>query len=62
MAEEKKVSISFRLLRLGMDGVLSAEGAILVQLKLVRGILLVLHRVVVSLLALVASQSDLHAH
>ena len=45
-----------------MNGVLFAEAAILVQLKFVRGILLVLHRVVVSLLALVASQSDLHAH
>ena len=33
-----------------MDGVLLAEGAVLVQLKLVRGVLLVLHRVVVSLL------------
>ena len=45
-----------------MDGVLLAEGAVLVQLKLVRGILLVLHRVVVSLLALVASERDLNAH
>ena len=41
---------------------LLAEGAILVQFKLVRGILLVLHRIVVSLLALVASQSDFNAH
>jgi hypothetical protein len=45
-----------------VDGVLLAEGAILVQLKLVRGVLLVLHRIVVSLLALVASQSDFHSH
>mgnify|MGYP006969193534 FL=1 len=45
-----------------MDGVLLAEGAILVQLKLVRGVLLVLHGIVVSLLALVASQSDFHSH
>ena len=50
------------LLGFGMNGVLFAEAAILVQLKLVRGILLVLHRIVVSLLALVTSQSDLHAH
>jgi hypothetical protein len=45
-----------------MGRVLLAEGAILVQLKLVRGVLLVLHRIVVSLLALVASQSDFNAH
>jgi hypothetical protein len=45
-----------------VDGVLLAEGAILVQLKLVRGVLLVLHGIVVSLLALTASQSDLHSH
>ena len=45
-----------------MDGVLLAEGAVLVQLELVRGVLLVLHRVVVSLLALVASERDLNAH
>ena len=45
-----------------MNGVLFAEAAILVQFKLVRGILLVLHRIVVSLLALIASQSDLYAH
>jgi hypothetical protein len=42
--------------------VLFAEGTILVQFQLVRGILLVLHRIVVSLLALVASQSDFNAH
>ena len=41
---------------------LSAEGAILVHFKTVRVVLLVLHRVVVSLLALIASQSDLHSH
>src|SRR5699024_9079537 len=43
-------------LRLIVDGVLSAEGAVLVQLQTVRGILLVLHGVVVSLLALRAPQ------
>jgi hypothetical protein len=40
---------------------LSAEGAILVQLQAVGGILLVLHGVVVSLLALRAPQGDLDA-
>ena len=45
-----------------MERVLFAEAAILVQFKLVRGILLVLHRIVVSLLALVASQGHFHAH
>ena len=51
-----------RLLSLGMERVLLAEGAVLVEFQLVRSVLLVLHGVVVSLLALVASQSDLHAH
>ena len=55
-------AISFQLLGLGMDRMLSAEGAILVHFKTVRVVLLVLHRVVVSLLALIASQSDLHSH
>ena len=41
---------------------LLAETAILVHLKLIRGILLVLHGIVVSLLALVTSQSDLNTH
>jgi hypothetical protein len=45
-----------------VERVLSAEGAILVQLQLVGSVLLVLHGIVVSLLALVASQSDFHAH
>jgi hypothetical protein len=45
-----------------VERVLAAEGAILVQFKLVRGVLLVLHRIVVSLLALVASQGDFNAH
>ena len=41
---------------------LSAELAVLLHLKTVRVILLVLHGVVVSLLALRASQSDFYAH
>ena len=45
-----------------MDGVLSAEGAILVQLKTIGGILLVLHGVVVSLLALGACQDNFVSH
>ena len=43
-----------------MDGVLSAERTILVQLQTIRGVLLVLHGIVVSLLALRASQGDLN--
>jgi hypothetical protein len=50
------------LLGFGVGRVLLAEAAILLQLKLVRGVLLVLHSIVVSLLALVASQSDFNAH
>ena len=50
------------LLGFAVERVLSAEGAILVQFQLVRSVLLVLHRIVVSLLALVASQCDFHAH
>ena len=49
-------------LGLAVERVLLAEGAILVQFQLVRRVLLVLHGIVVSLLALVASQSDFHAH
>ena len=45
-----------------MSRVLLAETAILLHLKTVRVILLVLHGVVVSLLALGASHSDFHAH
>ena len=45
-----------------MDGVLLAESAILLHLETIRVILLVLHGVVVSLLALRASQSDFDAH
>ena len=45
-----------------MLGVLSAERAILAAFKTIRSILLILDRVVVSLLALVASERDLNAH
>ena len=44
-----------------MNSVLSAEGAVLVQLQTVGGILLVLLSDVVSLLALRAPQGDLDA-
>ena len=50
------------LLGLVVSGVLSAESAVLLHLETVGVILLVLHGVVVSLLALRASQSDFHAH
>ena len=50
------------LLRLVMNRVFLAESAILLHLKTVRVILLVLHGVVVSLLALAASECDFHAH
>ena len=50
------------LLRLGMDSMLPAESAILLHLKAIGVILLVLHGVVVSLLAFVASERDLHSH
>jgi len=42
--------------------VLSAESAVLLHFETVRIVLLVLHGVVVSLLALGASQSDFNAH
>ena len=45
-----------------MSGVLSAESAILAHLQTIGVILLVLHGVVVSLLALRASHSDFNAH
>ena len=45
-----------------MSSMLLAETAVLVQLDAVGGVLLVLHGIVVSLLALVASQSDFNAH
>jgi hypothetical protein len=50
------------LLRLVVSGVLSAESAVLLHLETVRVVLLVLHGVVVSLLALGASHSDFNAH
>ena len=50
------------LLRLVVDGVLSAESAVLLHFETIGVILLVLHGIVVSLLALGASQSDFHAH
>ena len=50
------------LLGLSVSGVLSAESAVLLHLETVGVVLLVLHGVVVSLLALRASQSDFHAH
>ena len=45
-----------------MSGVLSAESAVLLHFETVGIVLLVLHGVVVSLLALGASQSDFNAH
>ena len=48
------------LLGLGVDRVLPAEGAILVQLQTVGSVFLVFLGVVVALLALVAPQGDLH--
>ena len=45
-----------------MSGVLSAESAVLLHLETVGVVLLVLHGVVVSLLALRASHSDFNAH
>jgi len=50
------------LLGLVVNGVLLAESAILLHFETVGVILLVFHGVVVSLLALGASQSDFHAH
>ena len=50
------------LLGLSVSGVLSAESAVFLHLETVGVVLLVLHGVVVSLLALRASQSDFHAH
>ena len=45
-----------------MHGVLAAERTIFVHFKLVRSVLLVFERVVVPLLALVASESDFYSH
>jgi hypothetical protein len=50
------------LLGLVVNSVLSAESAVLLHFETVGVILLVLHGVVVSLLALGASQSDFNAH
>ena len=50
------------LLGLVVNGVLSAESAVLLHFETVGIVLLVLHGVVVSLLALRASQSDFNAH
>ena len=50
------------LLRLAVQGLLLAESAILLQFDTVGVVLLVLHGVVVSLLALVASERDLNSH
>ena len=41
---------------------LAAEAAILVHLDLVGSVLLVLERIVVPLLALIASERDFHSH
>ena len=53
---------SASLLGLVVSSVLSAESAVLLHLETVGVVLLVLHGVVVSLLALGASQSDFNAH
>ena len=50
------------LLGLVVSGVLSAESAVLLHFETIGVILLVFHGVVVSLLALRASQSDFNAH
>ena len=54
--------LSSDLLRLVVHSVLSAESAVLLHFKTIGVILLVLDGVVVSLLALGASESDLNAH
>ena len=50
------------LLRFRVNCVFATEAAVLVHLKLIRGILLVFYRVIVSLLALVAPECDFYAH
>ena len=50
------------LLRLVVNGVLSAESAVLLHFETVGIVLLVLHGVVVSLLAFAASKGDLYSH
>ena len=55
-------TVSALLLRLSVRGGLLAESAILLHLETVRVILFVLHGVVVSLLAFIASECDFYAH
>jgi hypothetical protein len=50
------------LLRLGVDCVFAAEAAEFVHFQFLGCVLLVFHRVVVSLLALVAAEYNLDAH
>ena len=50
------------LLRLAVQGLLLAESAVLFQFDTVGVVFLVLHGVVVSLLAFVASERDLNSH
>lgn len=45
-----------------MQGVLAAETTVLVELKTIRSVLLVLHCVVVSLFAFIASECNFYAH
>ena len=45
-----------------MQGVFPAERTILVQFKTIRGVLLVLHGIVVPLLAFAAPEGDLYPH
>lgn len=45
-----------------MHRVLLAERAVLAEFKFIRGVLFVLERIVVSLLALVASEGDFNSH
>ena len=52
----------YTLLRLTVQGLLLAESAILLQFDTVGVVLLVLHGVVVSLLAFVASERDFNSH
>ena len=58
----KRQVFAIALLRLAVNSLLLAESAILLHFETVRVVLLVLHRIVVSLLAFVASECDLHAH
>ena len=56
------IASTLSLLCLGMNGMLSAEPAILFHFQTVGIVLLVFHGVVVSLLALVAAKGDLYSH